>query len=195
MAAEIIVKGVPAPQGSKNPRPIYRGRGPTRVFTGKVALEESSQAVGPWREAVRNAFEKQWRWGRIVGPVRLTRCVFVLIRPSTHYGTGRNAHRLRPDAPAYPIAKQRNDIDKLLRSTMDGITSAGVIKKIRPVGVVWADDSQVVGVDLLRKVYQDHPLAAPLAGQSGAIIGVEAVSEPMLEQEQPRDRLLAEIGF
>jgi Holliday junction resolvase RusA-like endonuclease len=195
MAAEILVRGVPAPQGSKNPRPIYRGRGPTRVFTGKVALEESSQAVAPWRAAVRDAFEKQWRWSLITGPVRITRCVFVLTRPSTHYFTGRNAHRLRDDAPAYPIAKQRNDIDKLLRSTLDGITSAGVIGKIRQVGIVWVDDSQVIGVDMLRKVYQDHPLAAPLAGQSGAIIRVEAVSEPMLEQPPLRDRLLTEIGF
>jgi Holliday junction resolvase RusA-like endonuclease len=195
MAAEILVRGVPAPQGSKNPRPFYRGRGPTRVFTGKVALEESSQAVAPWRAAVRDAFEKQWRWSLITGPVRITRCVFVLTRPSTHYFTGRNAHRLRDDAPAYPIAKQRNDIDKLLRSTLDGITSAGVIGKIRQVGIVWVDDSQVIGVDMLRKVYQDHPLAAPLAGQSGAIIRVEAVSEPMLEQPLLRDRLLTEIGF
>lgn len=165
------------------------------MFTGRVALEESSEAVAPWRAAVREAFEKQWRWGLITGPVRLTRCVFVLLRPSTHYGSGRNAHRLRPDAPAYPVAKQRNDIDKLLRSTLDGITSAGVIGKIRPVGIVWADDSQVIGVDMLRKVYQDHELAAPLDGKSGAIIRVEAVSEPMLDQGPAPDRLLTEIGF
>lgn len=165
------------------------------MFTGKVALEESSKAVEPWRNAVRTAFEKQWRWQPITGPVRLTRCVFVLLRPSTHYGSGRNAHRLRPDAPTYPVAKQRNDIDKLLRSTLDGITSAGVIDQFRPVGIVWADDSQVIGVDMLRKVYQDDPLAAPLNGRAGAILAVEAVSEPMLAAPPMRDRLLIEAGF
>jgi Holliday junction resolvase RusA-like endonuclease len=65
--------------------------------------------------------------------------VFVLARPRSHYGTGRNADRLRATAPAWPCS--RPDATKLLRAVEDALT-----------GVVWRDDGQVV-VQTARKVY------------------------------------------
>lgn len=113
----IQVRGVPAPQGSK-----------TRNRYG--AVYESSKAVGPWRDAVRTETQR-------AVPVPLAgslvaRLAFVMPRPRGHYGTGRNADRLRASAPAYPSALP--DLDKLCRAVLDGLTDGGA----------WKDDGQVV---------------------------------------------------
>jgi crossover junction endodeoxyribonuclease RusA len=181
------VPGHPAPQGSKQPRPIYKGRGEAKKFTGRVALEESSKAVQPWRTDVRKAFEQNWHMAKITGPVRL-QVVFVYDRPKTHYRTGRNAHLLREGAPEFPASKNRNDIDKLLRSTKDAITS---------VGRVWVDDAFVVATAQV-KVYSDHPAAERLGGRGGAIIQLMPVHHTTEIPEGDigtTDNLLAEIGF
>jgi crossover junction endodeoxyribonuclease RusA len=59
---------------------------------------------------------------------------FTFARPAAHFGTGRNAHLLKPSAPARPVPKGKDDGDKLQRAVMDALTDAGM----------WADDSQVV---------------------------------------------------
>jgi Holliday junction resolvase RusA-like endonuclease len=125
------VVDTPAPQGSKT---VYRvGQPPV----------ESSKKVAPWREAVKAGIrEAPLRVDGIVnGPVRL-RVTFTLRRPKGHYRTGKNAHLLRDSAPPYPAGKP--DVDKLLRSTLDAIVAAGVIR----------DDAQIVDCDV-RKVYPD----------------------------------------
>lgn len=75
-------------------------------------------------------------------PIRL-RLVFYIARPKSHYGTGRNATRLRDDAPAYPTSRSVADIDKLERTALDGLT-----------GIVYRDDSQVIDLSA-RKLYAD----------------------------------------
>jgi crossover junction endodeoxyribonuclease RusA len=57
---------------------------------------------------------------------------FSLARPAGHYGTGRNAGIVRAGAPEFPAT--RPDLDKLARSTLDGLKSAGL----------YGDDGQVV---------------------------------------------------
>jgi Holliday junction resolvase RusA-like endonuclease len=57
---------------------------------------------------------------------------FYTQRPKGHYGTGRNAGLLKDSAPARPITKP--DKDKLERRVLDALS-----------GVIYADDSQVVG--------------------------------------------------
>lgn len=76
-------------------------------------------------------------------PIRI-RLVFYIARPKAHYGTGRNEHRLKNDAPAYPTPRSVADIDKLERTVLDALT-----------GIVYLDDSQVVDL-AARKVYADH---------------------------------------
>lgn len=132
--AEVVlwVKGTPAPQGSKT---LMRGR-----------LIESSKRVRPWRDAIVQAVRENGHrvlFGEHV-PVEVT-VMFLLARPRTHYGTGRMAAALRGDAPRYPTAKQRDDTDKLCRSTLDGLAEAGVLD----------DDSQVVTLTA-RKRYAGH---------------------------------------
>ncbi|MGW3992398.1 hypothetical protein ACWEF6_02810 [Amycolatopsis sp. NPDC004772] len=78
----LFVPGQPAPQGSKRARPIYRGKGDAREFTGKVAQTESSKAVKPWRADIRDALldgHGQPR-ARFDGPVAVE-LAFVVKRP------------------------------------------------------------------------------------------------------------------
>ena len=55
---------------------------------------------------------------------------FYLSRPKSHYGTGRNAQKIKESAPSWP---GRPDVDKLARAVLDALT-----------GLVIADDSTVV---------------------------------------------------
>jgi Holliday junction resolvase RusA-like endonuclease len=52
-------------------------------------------------------------------------------RPKAHYGSGRNADKLKDSAPAFPLGKP--DVDKLSRGVMDALT-----------GIIFRDDSCVV---------------------------------------------------
>jgi Holliday junction resolvase RusA-like endonuclease len=131
----IEVRGLPAPQGSKR-------------HVGRGIMVESSKAVGPWREAVRAETQRVLAFSAISGGgfqsavhVDIT---FYLTRPRGHYGTGRNAERLRDSAPLWPSG--RPDVDKLARSVLDGLTAGGA----------WRDDAQVA-VLIVRKIYGWQP--------------------------------------
>lgn len=104
---KIRVIGEPAPQGSK--RPIGNGR-----------MIESSKKVKPWRDSVA------WATREVCGgrpPLAVpcgVRILFYLPRPK------------KPKFAKYPGTKP--DIDKLVRSTLDGLTNGGA----------FADDALVV---------------------------------------------------
>lgn len=143
------VLGTPAPQGSK--RAFVRG--------GRAVLVESAKnGVDLWRgdvvRAARGAIVE--RGGPLAGPVSIE-VEFRLPRPKSHYRTGRKAQVLRGTAPTAHAGKP--DIDKLLRSTCDALTTAGV----------WRDDSQIADV-VTRKRYADDELP-------GATITVTEVTE------------------
>jgi crossover junction endodeoxyribonuclease RusA len=70
---------------------------------------------------------------------------FYFPRPQSHYGTGRNAHILKPSAPDYPTKPP--DIDKLMRAIFDGATDAGL----------WLDDAQVVDVHAIKMWARQRP--------------------------------------
>lgn len=114
----IVVRGVPAPQGSK--RHVGGGR-----------MVEQSRAVGPWREAVRAETQRAMDGDEPIGGALEVTLHFSLPRPKNHYGTGRNANKLKPSAPTYPSGKP--DVDKLCRAVLDGLTEGGA----------WRDDAQV----------------------------------------------------
>jgi Holliday junction resolvase RusA-like endonuclease len=109
-AIEITVYGLPAPQGSKR-------------HVGKGIMVESSAKVKPWREAVKSA--ALWQAPPSVvpnaAPVSVS-LVFTLPKPAS-------APKSRRTWPS-----KRPDIDKLIRSTLDALTDAGVFR----------DDAQVV---------------------------------------------------
>jgi crossover junction endodeoxyribonuclease RusA len=143
-ALTFSIIGTPAPQGSK-----------TRNHYG--AVYEESKNLKPWRSAVASAAREAMGGNHVyVGPV-IVGIRFRLVRPKRHYRTGKYAGQLRPSAPKVPDVKP--DIDKLVRSTLDGMGEAGV----------WRDDAQVVGLWVVKEyATDDHPV--------GATVSVEAHS-------------------
>lgn len=125
----ITVRGIPAPQGSK--RHVGHGR-----------MIEMSQAVGPWRDAIRTETQNAMQGAPPLGGAVHVAVTFWLPRPKGHFGSGRNAAQLRPGAPASPAGKP--DLDKLARALLDGLTEGGA----------WKDDSQVIEL-YARKAYAD----------------------------------------
>lgn len=134
----VEVDGLPAPQGSKR----------AYVVGGRARLAESSSKVKPWRADVRTAaiaaLEAADRTEHLPGPLRVI-VTFVLPRPRYHFGTGANAHLLKPKAPH--LVDKRPDLDKLLRSTLDGLGEAGV----------WHDDAQVAVVLATKRYARQRP--------------------------------------
>jgi len=115
----IRVYGRPAPQGSK--RNVGRG-----------VMVESSKYVKPWREDVRTAAidaidDQRYggggddTWTPLDGPL-VARMVFTVAKPVT-------APKRRITWPS-----KMPDLDKLVRSTCDALTSAGV----------YVDDARIV---------------------------------------------------
>lgn len=152
----ITVYGLPAPQGSKR-------------HVGRGVMVESSAAVRPWRADVRAAAEqivlhegpdglRALAPGYPLDGPLVASMVFTFTRPKGHYRTGRNAHLLRDSAPARPHGTP--DLSKLVRSTEDALTSAGL----------WKDDARVVEYARLAKVWAGEDpdaLASP-----GAVIRI-----------------------
>lgn len=104
-----------------------------------------SRALGPWREAVRAEAQRAASGVPFEGAVRVS-VKFLLGRPRGHTG----ARGLRPSAPRFPVA--RPDLDKLLRSTLDGLTMGGLI----------GDDSQVVTVLAVKEYADGVPVGAEI---------------------------------
>lgn len=121
-AVEIIVRGTPVAQGSKRVVGV-------RDANARV-IESNAHRLLPWRAAIAAAAAYAMDGGEaIAGPVRVD-VDFAFARPQTHFGSGRNAGRLKASAPTFRAAAP--DIDKLLRAILDGMT-----------GIVFRDDSQV----------------------------------------------------
>jgi Holliday junction resolvase RusA-like endonuclease len=139
-AFSLIVYGIPGPQGSKKPV------GTRRSKKGNVVpvLVESSAKVKPWREAVdqaaRDTIRAAGRYVPLDGPLE-AEMHFTLVAPK-RMPKGRVAHTTYPD------------LSKLLRSTEDALTTAGV----------WADDARVIRYRDLSKTYPGlgpHALTRP----------------------------------
>ncbi|NUO96782.1 MAG: RusA family crossover junction endodeoxyribonuclease [Nonomuraea sp.] len=121
------VNGIPGAQGSKR-------------HLGNGVLLESSKKVKPWRSDVKAAAEAALiasdTWDHCNPSAVDVTVTFLFQRPKSHYRTGARADQLRDDAPYYVTSRAAGDLDKLLRSSLDALTAAGVI----------ADDSLVVTI-------------------------------------------------
>lgn len=142
---KIVVYGAPAPQGSKRFMGMHGGKG---------VMKEMSEKVAPWRQDVKAAAEaeiiKRDDWAPLDIPILLI-VVFTLPAPKS----------LPKTRVSYP--SKTPDLSKLVRSTEDALTAAGV----------WRDDSRVVECRAL-KTYPVGTLGAhPDALHSpGAVIRV-----------------------
>lgn len=118
-ALRIVVRGNPAPQGSKR-------------HVGNGVLIESSKKVKPWREAIRWAVIEAGR-PMIHGPVRVD-IVFTLARPRKYARA--SATEVRPAV--------RPDGDKLTRAVWDALVGAGAIEDDSRV-VAWSGAKYYAG--------------------------------------------------
>lgn len=139
-AIQFTVIGDPAPQGSKK-------------LVGNGIMVESSKKVKPWRQDVAFAGREAMQ-GRepLDGPL-MASIVFTVRKPAS-------APKKRR---VYPNRKP--DLDKLLRSTMDALVTAGVI----------ADDSRVVEFTQVAKAFPgEHIRALPHPGAYISVWRIEA---------------------
>lgn len=126
-----FVPGTPAPQGSKK----YVGH-----RNGRPVLIESSKKVQPWRTAVAGVFTYT-NQPPIDAPVTVT-VEFIMPRPKS-----------LPKKIIHHVRKP--DLDKLIRSTLDGLS-----------GVAYTDDNRVNTIHATKRYQQPGE-------QTGANITVE----------------------
>ena len=136
---EFVVFGEPKPQGSKRAVPIRRKGG--AIVMGKhgpmTRVIDDNPQTKAWRQEVAQVASQAYAGPLLTGPVALT-LLFHRPRPKSHFGTGRNAGRLKASAPEHPTT--RPDTLKLARAVEDALT-----------GVIWRDDSQVVRQSLEKR--------------------------------------------
>lgn len=153
----IVVHGRPAPQGSKR----YAGHR-LNAASGRVSavLVEQSKRVKPWRALVTAATQRAIGENAAIafppldGPLE-AEIVFTVLKPAS-------AHKRRR---TWPTTRHSGDVDKLLRSTFDGIADGG--------GVV--DDSRIIRVTATKTFPGEHPDALD---QPGAIIRLYTLGDP-----------------
>jgi Holliday junction resolvase RusA-like endonuclease len=121
-----VAYGIPAPKGSK--------RGFFNKHTGRVALVESSSREKPWRQDVSEAALRARNGAAPLDGPLVLRLVFTMPKPKS----APKSRRTFPD--------RKPDIDKLQRSVLDALVSAGAI----------ADDARVVEVTRLAKVFPNE---------------------------------------
>ena len=150
VALEFTVYGTPAPQGSKR----YVGTSKA----GRGIMIESSAKVKPWRQAVCYAAFLEALPAPLDGPLMLE-VVFTMPKPTS-------APKRRK---TWPMRKP--DLSKLLRSTEDAMTDAGV----------WHDDAQVVECFAAKRYpgEGEHALPSP-----GAWIRVSQLDLMLLPSDQ-----------
>jgi len=143
----ITVYGTPAPQGSKR-------------HVGNGILVESSPLVKPWRQNVQYAVMEAGRIAPLSGAIRI-RVIFTLKKPLS-------APKRRQTWPS-----KKPDLDKLIRSTMDGLTESGV----------WIDDSQVVEIVAAKRFPNEGMDALEIPG---AVIDITEIGpEPAPKPASP----------
>ena len=122
--------------------------GPPQAMGSKSAFVRNGRAIVTDQKGQKlKDFQTQLRWAMketapkslILGPVRVALTI-VIKRPKSHYGTGKNAAKLKDSAPVFCTSKP--DADKVLRSCLDCGT-----------GIWWRDDSQVCVIGTLTKRY------------------------------------------
>ena len=113
------IDGEPAPQGSKT----------GFIKNGRVVMVEASKKVKPWREAVAARTQEQVK-DKFTEPVEIA-LVFHLLKPKTV-------------TRKWPAVKP--DLDKLIRSTFDGLTTGGL----------YTDDALVITVSASKQYATDR---------------------------------------
>ena len=114
-ALTVDIHGIPVAQGS------MVSNGP-----GRGLRHSNDKELKPWRylvsQTIAQARPKDWDPSK---PLSVT-ATFRFPRPQSHFGTGRNANTLKPNAPDAHFVKP--DLDKAQRSIGDAIEAAGLVR-------------------------------------------------------------------
>ena len=109
-----VVYGLPQSMGSKRLG---------RINGRPVIIDAKDRQLRSWQGELRAAMLADAPESPLTGPVEVWVEV-VLPRPKSHYGTGKNADKLKPTAPTW--APVRPDGDKILRAGLDCLTGLWV---------------------------------------------------------------------
>jgi Holliday junction resolvase RusA-like endonuclease len=122
---QLWIDGRPAPQGSKNPMPIYAGTGAERRIVGYTMVESSRKYLKPWRDTVTKLARAAWTVDPYAGPVVLG-CAFLISTPQDVRAGDWAIKKSGPFA---------GDLSHLVRAVEDALKDAKVL----------VDDCLVVG--------------------------------------------------
>ena len=114
------------PKAQPRPRAFAK-----RFGTKFVARVYDAGTAEGWKAEIALAARPHLPAKPIYGPIGLT-VAFRFSRPRSHYGTGKNAARLKASAPRHHTSKP--DLDNLIKAVKDCLTTIGM----------WRDDSQVI---------------------------------------------------
>lgn len=141
-----------------------KGQPRARAKFGGKGVYNPSTADG-FKSAIMAAAHTQKPLEPILGPVRMT-LVVRFPRPKSHYGTGKRAGVLKPNAPKWHTSKpDRDNVEKVV---LDALTRVGF----------WRDDSVVCCGEVL-KVYANDP------SKAGCVIFVDELSQTGRESPCP----------
>jgi Holliday junction resolvase RusA-like endonuclease len=152
----IRVNGTPRPQGSVQAF-AAQSHG---TYTGKIGLRSDSKGLPTWREAIRHESQECAALSAYSAePCPMTEPVMIAVtffidRPKAHYGTGRNAGKVKASAPQWPVdGRAAYDIDKLCRAVLDGLTEGGILDSDRrcvslSAVKLYAHDLQPAGAEI-----------------------------------------------
>lgn len=150
IVADFVVSGDPAPGGSKTFIPMRYGDGRVIMKATDGGRErpagrmvDAGKGNARWKKQVAACARAAYCDQPVGEPVAFA-MTFWRRRPQNHYGTGRNAGKLKPWAvDLLPCSVP--DVTKLIRSTEDALT-----------GIVWKDDAQIVDQFAFRR-YAETP--------------------------------------
>lgn len=148
MIIRIVVYVSPAPQGSKSFKGLAK--------SGKAILAESSKKVRPWRQGVKLAAEQ----------VRAALGLPVLDEPLQVRMTFTLPKPLSAPKRRRVYPSKLPDLSKLVRSTEDALTDAGL----------WRDDAKVIECTAAKRYNDEGPdaLDAP-----GCVIEIQTISDQL----------------
>ncbi|KKM59973.1 hypothetical protein LCGC14_1546520 [marine sediment metagenome] len=151
MKIEFTAIGTPQQRGSKRGRPITRKGG-----RPGIAVQDDNPKSKAWMSRVIDAAREAYSGDVLTGALRVT-ASFYFLRPKCHFGTGRNADKLKLSAPIHYT--KTPDVDKLQRCLGDAME-----------GVLYRNDAQIV-------IWQDTQKIWTTRGPERAIVVIETLDD------------------
>lgn len=136
---DFVIPGTPQQQGSK-------------IVSRYGGMYDANKKLAPWRQEGIAAAQAAYQGPKIITPV-LVAAEFWFARPASHFGSGRNASKLKPTAPRY--YSNAPDLDKLQRALGDVLEQSGLLQNdklivswLNPVKY-WTSDAPYTRVTIL----------------------------------------------